>query len=176
MTDKRSDGLVILASSRNRGNTRLLADWLAAGRSFPIIDLSSKSISYYDYGHANAGDDFIPLIETLSAKSLWILATPVYWYTVSAQLKTFMDRLTDLLETHKELGRTLRGRSVALLVSGTESQLLEGFESPVRLTCNYLGMNYLGACYGQFEGDGVPNPSVRAAVEAFGSKLLNIES
>jgi multimeric flavodoxin WrbA len=176
MTDKQSDAVVILASSRSQGNTRLLVDRLIADTAVPVVDLASKNISYFDYHHANAGDDFIPLIETLSAKSLWIFATPVYWYTMSAQLKTFMDRLTDLLETHKELGRTLRGRSAAVLASGTESQLPESFESPIRLTCSYLGMNYLGACYAQFERDGVPTASSRGIVEAFGAKLLHPES
>ena len=33
-----------------------------------------------------------------NTNALVLLASPVYWYTVSAQAKTFIDRLTDLLD------------------------------------------------------------------------------
>jgi putative NADPH-quinone reductase len=167
-----ADAVVILASSRSHGNTRLLVDFLAAGRELSVIDLAAKDMSHFDYQHANSGDDFVPLIETLTDKSLWILATPVHWYTMSAQLKTFFDRLSDLLTTHKELGRRLRGRSIAILASGTDPALPEGFETPFRLTCDYLGLSYLGTSYGHFESDLAPAASVRETTETFGRGLF----
>jgi multimeric flavodoxin WrbA len=166
------DAVVILASSRSQGNTRLLVDYLIETTDIPIIDLSSKNISYYDYERTAGNDDFIPVIQTLAEKQVWILATPVYWYSMSAQMKTFFDRLTDLLTTHKDLGWRLRGRAVALLASGTDPNLPEGFEAPFRLTCRYLGLNFLGTCYGQFEGELAPVVSTRDVVAAFGEKLL----
>ena len=175
MTAKESDAVVLLASSRSRGNTRLLVDFLTDRTAIPLVDLAAKNIAYYDYSGQAEKDDFIPLIQTLAEKQIWILATPVYWYSMSAQMKTFFDRLTELLTTHKELGRQLRGRAVAVLASGTDPDLPEGFEAPFRLTCNYLGMSYLGACYGQFEKDLTPVPSARDAVTAFGGKLFRKE-
>jgi multimeric flavodoxin WrbA len=172
MIPEGADAAVILASSRSHGNTRLLVDFLLAGRKYPLFDLAAKNISCYDYAHANSGDDFIPLIETLAEKNLWILATPVYWYTMSAQLKTFVDRLSDLLTTHQELGRRLRGRSVAVLASGTDPALPEGFETPFRLTCDYLGLSYLGTCYGHFESDLVAATPVRETTATFGRELF----
>ena len=45
-----------------------------------------------------------------------IFATPIYWYAMSAQLKTFFDRMTDLLTIHKPLGRQLRkGKKMFLI-------------------------------------------------------------
>jgi multimeric flavodoxin WrbA len=172
MSNKEASAIVVLASSRSQGNTRLLVDYLVAGTALPVVDLSSKKISPYDYDHANAGDDFIPLIETLCQKDVWVFATPVYWYTMSAPMKIFFDRLSDLLTTHQELGRKLRGRSMAVIASGTDPSLPDCFEAPFRLTCDYLGMYYRGACYGCFERDLTPAVSARGAVEAFGAKLL----
>jgi len=174
MSDRECDAGVIFASSRNHGNTRLLVEYVVAARTVPIIDLSSKRIGVYDYGHANIGDDFIPLVEGLSQKALWVFATPVYWYTMSAQLKTFVDRLTDLVTVRKDIGRNLRGRLVAVVASGTDPELPAGFESPFRLTCDYLGMKYRGAFYGQFDRDLVPSATTASKARAYGAALFEM--
>jgi multimeric flavodoxin WrbA len=150
-----SSTFIILGTSRPRGNTRLLVDTVFPA-GVALVDLSERNVSAYDYEHRNSGDDFLPIITQLLASSTLILATPVYWYTMSAQLKTFVDRTSDLLHLRKDLGLELRGKAIAVLASGIEECLPEGFEQPFSLTCNYLGMRYLGAAYGRFERDGVP--------------------
>src|SRR5688572_28495708 len=100
---------VLLASSRPNGNTRALVEMTLPPNSCDLVDLSALRIGYYSYSNENAGDDFIPLIEKLVACPLWIIATPLYWYTMSSQAKTFLDRIIDLLSTRKDLGRQLRG-------------------------------------------------------------------
>jgi multimeric flavodoxin WrbA len=121
-----------------------------------VIDLGPLGISHYDYQHRNQTDAFLPLIERLSEKRFWILATPIYWYTMSAQMKTFVDRLTDLITLRKELGRMLDGTSLAVIASGSDPCLPEGFESPFRLSGAYLGMHYIGSHYVQMEDDMSP--------------------
>jgi multimeric flavodoxin WrbA len=174
MSDRECDAAVVFASSRNHGNTRLLVEYVVATRAVPVIDLLSKRIGVYDYSHANIGDDFIPLVEALSQKALWVFATPVYWYTMSAQLKTFVDRLTDMVTIRKDIGRNLRGRSVAVIASGTDAGLPAGFESPFRLTCDYLGMTYQGAFYGQFDRDLVPSATTVSKAGAYGAALFEM--
>ena len=165
--------VVILGTSRSDGNTRLAVERVLAGRPVKIVDLSKITVSAYDYSHKNAGDDFLPFIEEITAKQLWILATPVYWYTMSAQMKIFVDRLSDLITIRKDLGRALRGKAVAIVASGTDNLLPESFESPVRLTCEYLNMNYVGAFYSQFEKNDQPSPSLDASARAFGAIWLS---
>ncbi|MSO72982.1 MAG: hypothetical protein EXQ84_05165 [Rhodospirillaceae bacterium] len=63
---------------------------------------------------------------------------------MSAPLKTFLDRLTDLTTIRKDLGKMLKGKAIALLTSGTDDALPEGFEVPFRSMGAYFGMNYLG--------------------------------
>lgn len=161
--------LFILGTSRRSGNTRALVDHLVGPAASPIIDLSSKNISVFDYSHANADDDFLPLIESMLDVPRWHLATPVYWYTMSAQMKIFLDRLNDLITLRKELGRRLRGIEVGVVATGVVPELPDEFEAPFRLTCGYLGMHYLGAVYAQFGDDDRPvGDAMTAARESFG--------
>lgn len=156
--------VVLLGTARSDGNTRSTVEHVFAGTHVELIDLAALNISPYDYQHRNDTDAFMPLVERVAAKSLWVLATPVYWYTMSAQLKIFMDRLSDLITIRKDLGRTLRGKSLAVLASGTDADLPEGFEAPFRLTADYLGMQYIGSFYQQFGKHGEPiRPSTAEA-------------
>src|SRR5687768_1128766 len=94
--------VVILGTSRQDGNTRLAVEKVLAQRPVEVVDLSRLELSAYDYAHRNSVDGFIPLIESVASKALWILATPVYWYTMSAQMKIFVDRLSDLTTIRKD--------------------------------------------------------------------------
>ena len=164
------DAVVILGTSRSDGNTRAAVKQVLGGKPVELVDLSEMGIGAYDYHHANRTDSFLPLIERLVSKSLWLLATPVYWYTMSAQMKLFVDRLSDLITIRKDLGRSLRGKAVAVIASGTDERLPQGFEAPFRLTCDYLGMRYVGACYLQFgKGD---QPGDAAEARAAGASWI----
>lgn len=139
--------VVILGTSRDDGNTWATVQTVLGGRSVEVVKLSDTQFSTYDYRHRNEDDGFLPLIETIARKSFWILATPVYWYSMSAQLKIFFDRLSDLITIRKDLGRLLRGKSVAVVACGTDETIPDGFEVPFQRTCEYLGMRYVGAFY-----------------------------
>ncbi len=139
----------------------------------PLIDLGALNISHYSYSDANAEDDFLPSVEGLLESPVWVLATLLYWYSMSAQAKTFLDRLTDLIEFRKPLGRRLRGKSLAVLCTGTDPQLPSCFEQPFELTAKYLGMAYLGSYYAQFEERSLVNPSVVGAAGELGRALLD---
>ena len=167
-----ADAAVLLGSSRGDGNTRMAVDLALGGTAVEVIDLGQLDIGMYDYDHANASDDFLPLIERLASKSLWILATPVYWYAMSGRMKVFFDRLSDLVTIRKARGRSLKGTTVAVLASGTDTALPEGFEAPFRQTCDYLGMRYAGALYVQFGDERVPVRDHSADVARFVAGLF----
>lgn len=169
MTFSPEQAVVVLGTSRSDGNTRFAVERVLAERSVKIVDLSQIAMSAYDYSHSNAGDEFLPFIEDIAAMQLWILATPVYWYTMSAQMKLFFDRLSDLVTIRMDLGRALRGKSMAVVASGSDNLLPESFDSPFRLTCENLNMNYVGVFYSQFEKNDRPSPSLDASARAFGA-------
>jgi len=109
-----------------------------------LVDLNQKNINYYDYEHGNQSDDYIPLMETLVGYSTIVLATPVYWYSMSAQMKTFFDRLSDLVTIRKDLGRALQGTTLVSVSCSGSNDLNESFSMPFRETAQYLDMHYKG--------------------------------
>ena len=158
---------VLLASSRSDGNTRHLLDQAFPSGIAALEDLATLKVGFYSYTFENEADDFFPLINRMLAHDTWVIATPVYWYTMSAAAKAFLDRLTDLLEIHKAEGRRLRGKSLAVLATGTEATLPASFDEPFRLTCGYLGMHFRGSHYTQFPSTGTLNENgVQAFIEA----------
>lgn len=134
---------IILGSSRKDGNTHSVVNYLAGKVNLDIIDLSEYTINYYSYENAH-NDDFLPLIKRIITDyDTIVFASPIYWFSMSAIMKTFFDRLTELLRTEKELGRKLRGKNAATLACGSDESGVPGFFIAFEKSARYLGMNYL---------------------------------
>lgn len=138
---------VILASSRSHGNTGQLARHFAEQTQAKLFDVADYHITPFDYQFANRDDDFYPLMAELLAYDALFFASPMYWYAPSAQMKTFMDRLSDLLINDKVKGRLLRGKVAGLLATGATAQPASCFEQVFALTFDYLGLQYAGMLY-----------------------------
>jgi multimeric flavodoxin WrbA len=139
--------VILLGSSKTQGNTHQLALALAVKTKARVINLSDYAIAPFDYEFKNAGDDFLPLIREVLRYETIILASPMYWYSPSATMKTFMDRLSDLLKVEKDLGRQLRTKISAVLATGYDEIPAACFEEIFKLTFAYLGMTYRGMLY-----------------------------
>ena len=163
---------VLLASSRTDGNTRALAEMAFPSGGADYVDLNAMNTGFYDYENRNADDDFLPLIERIITREIWVLATPLYWYTMSAQAKTFIDRLSDLLTPKNTDGYRLKGKRFAVVCSGTDRAPPKSFDEPFALTCAYLGMNYCGSFYAQFDGRKLVNADVSKAAAEFGASVV----
>ena len=139
--------LVILGSARPDGETRKAVDLAFPPGSAELVVLPAFAIGGYDYAHGNEGDGFDTIAHKMVKAEKIIFATPVYWYAMSAPLKIFFDRLTDMTENLKALGKSLAGKPVWVIVTGTEEVLPEGFEVPFARTAEYFGMSYRGCAY-----------------------------
>ena len=97
--------LLISSSPRRGGNSDLLCDEFLrgardAGHSAEKIFLADKTIHYCTGCGACANatrpcvqkDDVADILEKMVAADVLVLATPVYFYTMCAQLKTLIDR------------------------------------------------------------------------------------
>lgn len=97
--------LIISASPRKHGNSDLLCDqFLAgaqeAGHQAEKIFLRDRKINYClacDACKKNGGicaqkDDMAGILDKIIAADVLVLATPVYFYTMNAQMKTLIDR------------------------------------------------------------------------------------
>ena len=138
--------IIILGSSRSHGNTRKVIDQIISKKDVPLVDLNTLNIQPYDYEYLNQSDDFMPLIERIIAFDTIILATPVYWYTMSATMKIFLDRITDLLHIRKDLWRKM-GHKKLFVVASFGTSLPKGFEDTFSQTCQYLGFEYVGTSF-----------------------------
>ena len=138
--------LILQGSSRNNGDTAKAVQVLAEHNNWEVVHLTDCTIAPYDYEHRHRGDDFFPLMRRFIEGDYELLcfATPIYWYSMSGLLKNFLDRITDLLQIDKNLGRQLRGRKMALVSVNHESVCTPHFEQPFVLSAEYLGMQFLG--------------------------------
>ena len=96
--------LIISASPRKGGNSDLLCDEFArgareAGHGVEKIRLAEKKIEYCIGCYACTGlgkcfrnDDANALVEKMLSADVIVLATPVYFYSMDAQLKALIDR------------------------------------------------------------------------------------
>jgi multimeric flavodoxin WrbA len=142
--------LILHGSARVAGNTgaavRRLAQILSPEPQ--VVHLCSQDLRPYTY-EGQQSDDFFQLIDCIVRHRQIVLATPVYWYAMSGLMKTFFDRLTDLLQDpqSRRLGRSLAGREVWLLATGTDEDLPVGFTEPFSRTCAYFDMIWKGGFY-----------------------------
>jgi ribosomal-protein-alanine N-acetyltransferase len=173
LADRRSMA-VVLGSSRSDGNTRRTVNLVFGDPPVGVVDLSRLDIRPYEYARRDRGDDFRGVMARMLERPLWVLATPVYWYAMSGQMKVFFDRFSELLTERKEDGRLMRGKEVVVIASGTDPALPDGFESPFRQTCDYLGMRYRGAFYLQFDEGRIARATAAREAAEFAANLVRI--
>jgi putative NADPH-quinone reductase len=163
--------LVLLASARPAGHTAALVHSTLAPSNYVVLDLLAAPLAPYSYAATYPADDaFGSVVQQMLRHEVLVLATPVYWYAMSGLLKTFFDRLTDLVTTEKALGRQLRGKRLFVLASGTEATLPPGFEEPFRRTAHYFAMTFGGSLY-YSQHHPLPPAEWAAASQAFCARL-----
>lgn len=139
--------VILLASARSEGNTAKLASVLVDKLGADLVDLKQYHILPYNY-EGDYNDDFIGIIEKIVKEyETIIFATPVYWYAMSALLKNFFDRFTDLITFRKDLGRDMVGKGVYVVTTSNGNHLEEQFWLPFFKTSEYLKMDFKGGCH-----------------------------
>ena len=97
---------IINGSPRVNGNTEIMVDEFVrgaaeAGHEVTKINLAGKKISgclacKYCFSHGGEcvqKDDMTEILAVLDQTDMVVFASPVYWFEVSAQLKTVIDRM-----------------------------------------------------------------------------------
>lgn len=162
---------IILGSSNAQGNTKNSVDRVFSSGEVSLIDLSNHSFTEWDYGGQNLEDGFHSLASQLAQSADIVFATPVYWYSMSAQMKRFFDRFSDLITRRKGLGRSLAGRRTWLLATGSDSELPDGFTVPFQRTSDYFDMTFCGFLYTQVNGNNFAE-NITSQIEAFHTKFV----
>ena len=103
--------LIISSSPRKGGNSETLAASFAkgaqeAGNRVETVYLREKQYSFCKgcfacrkLGHCVINDDAVELAARMHDADVLVFVTPVYYYSVSGQLKTILDRANPLYDT-----------------------------------------------------------------------------
>ena len=133
-----SNVITLFSSARRYGNTGTLIDFVANKSEMDMIDLDQLNISPFDYDHKNKGDDFLPLVEKILNHQHIVFSSPVYWYSVTPAMKTFLDRISDLLTFPEllDMGRQLRGKTGHIVTTSANKGLSPIFSGAFEKTFN----------------------------------------
>lgn len=120
--------LVVSSSPRSGGNSDILCDQfikgvLEAGHFAEKISLRDKRVEYclgcddicLESGHCAHNDDMAELLEKMIECDVLVLATPVYFCSMSSQLKTFIDRVSPRYEE-------IKGKEFYFILTGADTK------------------------------------------------------
>ena len=181
--------LVLLGSPRKKGNSTTLANQIIAGiesvgGSAEKIFLHGKDISPCQACYACQRPDSIgcaiddemqPIYGKLVEADGWVIASPVYWFSMSAQTKLFLDRCFALPAYKKD---AFTGKRIAVAMSfGDEDAFNSGCVNALRTfqdSACYVGANLVGMVYGSADkpGEIKSNTALMQQAEALGKKLV----
>lgn len=173
--------LAISSSPRRNGNSFLLAE--AALKGVREAGHAAELVHLDDYlkgflrdcrqcrdaeGKCTINDNFACLLQekVLKADAI-ILATPLYWYGISGQLKTFFDRIFCYIAASypaaTEVVDQLCGKRIALMLSSEESYVGAplGVLHEIQEYARYTHSTFVGVVqgYGNKRGDVLQDPS-----------------
>lgn len=181
--------MVLLGSPRRKGNSAILADQIAKGAKaakakVETVFLQGKKIApckaCMSCKKANSKgcaimDDMQELYPKLIEAEAWVIASPVYWFTMSAQMKIFLDRTYGLTAYKKG---SFIGKRIAIAMSyGGEDPFDSGCVNAFRTFQDafaYKEAKIVGMVYGSAEEAGEIRSNEKVMQEAFelGKKLI----
>jgi len=184
--------MVMMGSPRENGNTAALTKQAAegiknAGGEFEIVYLHGMRISPCDAcdicrsdleTDCIVDDDMTGLYPKLRQADALVIASPVYWFTVSAQTKLFMDRCYALGSPD---GYALAGKRIGILLTyGDSDPFNSGAVNALRTfqdAYNYIGAEIVGMVYGSASEPGEigRNNDVMSRAFELGKRLVTEE-
>ena len=180
--------VVLKGSPRQKGNSAVLADQVAAG----ALDSGAQVESFYlhgmdirpcdgcdecvDTGACVIKDDMQKLYPKLIAADAIVLASPIYWFTYSAQLKACIDRWYALWnDQHDLFKRKVFG---VVFTYGDDDLYTSGGINAIHTLetmFRFLQTEVAGWVYGSLGdvGDAQKHPELMEKAYRLGKKLAN---
>ncbi|KXT74108.1 Trp repressor binding protein [Streptococcus sp. DD10] len=144
--------LLINASPNKDGNSMKLASKFLEKQDYQVLHLVDYQI--HQYSQIGEQDEFFKVYELFAQADQVVFTSPIYWWTFSGLLKTFMDRIADVPYPPKEL----RKKKIYLLVQGSQpSDELPGLDYSFKRFCRNYGMNYQGMVVTNYELEDIEN-------------------
>jgi multimeric flavodoxin WrbA len=178
--------MVLKGSPRENGNSSALADQTAEGAKAAGARVESFSLHRMDIRPCDAcdtcqetgvcvlKDDMQMLYPKLAEADAIVIASPIYWFTLSAQTKLFIDRWYALESSQ---GNALKGKQFGILLTyGDTDPYSSGAINAIRTfqdMVRYIGANIAGIVYGTAMdvGDVQKQPELMQRAYQLGQKL-----
>ena len=180
--------LVLTSSPRPKGNSTILAAEAACGAKNAGAEVRTFHLAKMKIGPCLGcdgcrkpkatgcvqKDDMRTLYAALRAADAVLIATPVYWFTMSAQVKVFMDRLYAF---GADSYRPLKGKRVGIILTyGDADPFVSGAVNALRSFQDafaYVGAPIEGMVYGSADkpGDVRTDKALMKDARALGQKL-----
>jgi len=174
--------VILMGSPRRKGNTAALCERIARGAAGEGAEVDT----YYLHGmkispcsaceacHQQGSDgcviqdDMQRLYPELLAADAIVMASPIYWFTMSAQLKAALDRCYAMMSASGD--HQFRGKRIGLAFSyGGDDPLDSGCVNAVRAfqdAFRFIGADIVGMVYGSATKEGDIRASSKAMDEA----------
>ncbi len=170
--------LFLLASGRAQGNTEALArraaEHLPEGAEARWIRLSEHPLPpFEDTRHSSGYGEPEDHARLLADATLWctdlVFVAPVYWYSIPAPLKLYLDHWSGWMRVPSiKLREAMAGRRLWAVVvdsdQGNEGSAAPALET-MRLTADFMEMQWMGALqgHGSKPGDALKPETLAAA-------------
>ncbi|MBO0840270.1 MAG: NAD(P)H-dependent oxidoreductase [Sciscionella sp.] len=175
--------MFVLASSRTGGNTETLArraaEELPEGAETQWLRLDDLPLErFYDLRHngertrpSPTGNERTLLDATLAATDI-VIASPLYWYSVSASAKLYLDYWTDWMQVPElNFKQRMSGKKLwgVCVLSDENPARADALALTLRLTADYLDMRWGGVLlgYGDRPGDVVCDNDAMTRAKTF---------
>ncbi len=183
--------ITLLGSPRKKGNSTTLANQIIKGAesngavvdSFYLNRMKIRpcqgcySCQKPDAQGCVVDDDMQTIYPKLHEADSWIIASPVYWFSMSAQTKLFMDRCFAMWNDARG-ENWMKGKKIAIAMSyGDSDAFNSGCVNALRSFQDayaYVGAHIVGMVYGCAESPGeiASNKVLMAQAEKLGKKLM----
>lgn len=167
--------LIISTSLRNRSNSQVLADAFAdgakaAGNNVEKITLKDKSIAFckgclacQKTQKCVINDDAVEIAEKMKNADVLVFATPIYYYEMSGQMKTMLDRANPLYSADYKFRDVYFLSTAAEDEDGVDERAIRGLEGWIECfeKAQLKGVVFAGGVTDIGEIDG--HPSLKTA-------------
>ena len=188
--ENREHVVAFLGRPRKKGNSTVLAKQIihgveSVGAKVETVYLNGLNIRpcqgcYVCKKKNSTGcavdDDMQSLYPKLVESDAWIIASPVYWFSMSAQTKIFMDRCFALWNEDLEINPMYKKRIAIAMSYGDSDPFDSGCVNALRSfqdAYRYVGAILVGMVYGSAEepGEIASNAELMSQAEEIGKKL-----
>ncbi|WP_054950206.1 flavodoxin family protein [Numidum massiliense] len=171
---------VIYGGSRENGNTETLTERAVQKLTVEKIYLRDYAIQpIVDERHAAGGfqdvnDEYNSIIDRILPHDILIFATPIYWYSMSGTMKTFIDRWSHTLRDTKypDFKNSMQAKKTYVIAVGGDEPSIKGLPliQQFRYIFDFIGLSFAGYIIG--EGN-KPGDIYKDAKALFAAEQLN---